>query len=125
MSTVTSPAVADLTKRDTNSKFEKWWADNGGDEHFGGVLDCAAPVNLEEAKVLFCGAFFAGYKHGSQTKAVNEEAYNILVEMIQEACKAMKSENMPCPWCSGRLSVQNESHDQFCAYQKHKHLFSE
>lgn len=51
------------------------------------------------------------------------DAYELFVEMIREAYVAMKSENMPCPWCSGRLSVDAEEHDQFCEFQKRKYLF--
>ena len=54
---------------------------------------------------------------------MTDEAYDVLVEMISEAYEAMKSENMPCPWCCGQLDSVNEHHDQFCRFQKHRHLF--
>lgn len=56
---------------------------------------------------------------------MNDEAYNVLAEMISEAYEAMKGEAMHCPWCSGYISVHREEHDQFCRFQKHRHLFVE
>ena len=54
---------------------------------------------------------------------MTDDAYNMLVEMVSEAYEAMRSENMVCPWCSGHLSCHDEHHDQFCEFQKHRHLF--
>lgn len=41
-----------------------------------------------------------------------------LVQMIEAAYEAGIAENMNCPWCSGRLRVPGEHHDEFCPLEK-------
>lgn len=50
-----------------------------------------------------------------------------LLEMVKKALDAMRSENMPCPWCAnGRLNnLEDEHHDDFCDLLKHKGMFDE
>lgn len=40
-----------------------------------------------------------------------------MVKMAHEACKA---ESMFCPWCSGHIAPDEESHDQFCPWPRLK-----
>lgn len=52
----------------------------------------------------------------------------LFFQMIVDAHAACKSENMNCPWCSGKVSPDKEEHDQFCNWpaieKKHKELLA-
>lgn len=37
-----------------------------------------------------------------------------LLQMVLDAYRACQSENMSCPWCSGRVAAEGEYHDPFC-----------
>jgi len=39
-----------------------------------------------------------------------------LLEMVVDAYRACKSENMPCPWCSGQIGADTETHDESCLW---------
>ena len=47
-----------------------------------------------------------------------------LLEMLVLAYEEIKSENMCCPWCSGRIAVDKEQHDQFCPWKYCPHCKS-
>jgi len=49
-----------------------------------------------------------------------------LIVALKDAYDGMKSENMPCPWCSGRLATGDlDEHDQFCIVPRLQKAFEE
>lgn len=41
-----------------------------------------------------------------------------LLQMVNDAHEACRSEAMNCPWCAGQIVINNETHDEFCLWAK-------
>jgi hypothetical protein len=49
---------------------------------------------------------------------MNEPTREELIQAIRDAHDAATSEYMNCPWCSGHIGWQNDTHDADCIWLK-------